>query len=311
MTATLAAALATAALVGHGRTLAAVFTRTRAPVAAFLSGSDSEPTMADFAVTTGPPRVLRYRPSDSTGVAAYAESVKPVLIYLPGIELSGYSAHRQYGPLSKDFDVRYLSAPTLDRTDFEGLVEIVRAAIEEAGVAVLVADASVAAEGAAAEETPSAAPAAPRARVPPPPRRPVFLAGESFGGVLALSVAASSPKPLAGLVLINPATGVQSSWAAQLPTLLDALAALPPLPPLPSPLPSAPRAAGREARNKFRFADAVYAALAAPIIGVICGDPLALGGRMSDSSLPPPLRALAVLGRVSSQVPSGGLGRVW
>ncbi len=59
----------------------------------------------------------------------------------------------------------------------------------------------------------------------------MYLVGESFGGVLALEVAAGlkskPPAGLAGLALINAATAVRSAWPAQLPAVLDALAALP------------------------------------------------------------------------------------
>ena len=54
---------------------------------------------------------------------------KPVLLYLPGIELSGYTIHRQVAELSHDYDVHYLTVPQQDRTPFNGLVDIVSDAI--------------------------------------------------------------------------------------------------------------------------------------------------------------------------------------
>eukprot|EP00966_Prymnesium_polylepis_P068697 1595831-Prymnesium_polylepis.1 len=99
---------------------------------------------------------------------------RPVLLYLPGIEGSALSLSKQTERLSAVFDVRWLTVPLDDRTPFEELVEIVRGKI--------------------AAETSSGG---------------VYVAGESFGGVLALNVALGStgrpPAGLKGLVLINPA----------------------------------------------------------------------------------------------------------
>ena len=121
---------------------------------------------------------------------------RPVLLYLPGIEGTGYSLSRQTEELSSDFNVKWLTVPANDRTPFDGLVQFVRDAIE--------------AESSAGG---------------------VYVVGESFGGVLALNVALGStarpPKNLKGLVLINPATSVTESWPKTLPPLLKALEGLP------------------------------------------------------------------------------------
>ena len=121
---------------------------------------------------------------------------RPVLLYLPGIEGTGYSLSRQTEELSSDFNVKWLTVPADDRTPFDSLVQFVRDAIE-------------------AESSPGG----------------VYVVGESFGGVLALNVALGStarpPKNLKGLVLINPATSVTESWPSTLPPLLKALEALP------------------------------------------------------------------------------------
>ena len=44
-----------------------------------------------------------------------------------------------------------------------------------------------------------------------PPERPVYLLGESFGGVLALAVARERPDLVDRVVLVNPATSFQRS----------------------------------------------------------------------------------------------------
>ena len=203
----------------------------------------AEPKLADFAVTGSPTIVT------SDGASANTNSSKPVLLYLPGIELSGYSLHRQVEELSADFDVRWLACPAADRSSFDDLADMVTDAIS-------------------AEE------------------RPTYLVGESFGGVLALTVALRAGKPpagLAGLVLINPATSIAKAWPARLPVLLDALAALP---------------AG--------LSDVAYLAIATPIFAAISGDPLQLGGRRADANLPPPIQLANTLGRLTAQLPELG-----
>lgn len=56
------------------------------------------------------------------------------------------------------------------------------------------------------------------------PDRPVYLLGESFGGVLALAVAAAKTDLVDRLVLVNPATSYEASiW----PRLGPVLAKLP------------------------------------------------------------------------------------
>ena len=208
-----------------------------------LQGSTAEPRLADFAITTGAPTIVKPNLQEES-------TTKPVLLFLPGIELTGYSLHRQVELLEQDFDVRWLGVPADDRTNFAALGDIVTDAI--------------------AEELAST-------------NRSTYLVGESFGGVLALSVALHGPKApegLAGVALINPATSVKQSWPSNLPPLLDAVANLP------APL-----------------SGLTYQALATPIFSFISGDPLQLGARRSDSELPPPLRLPAAISRLSAQIP--------
>ncbi len=52
------------------------------------------------------------------------------------------------------------------------------------------------------------------------PDRPVYILGESFGGVLALAVAALHPAVVDRLVLVNPASSYpQSIWPSLGPLL--------------------------------------------------------------------------------------------
>ncbi|KAL3915184.1 MAG: hypothetical protein SGPRY_007341, partial [Prymnesium sp.] len=174
----------------------------------------------------------------------------PILLFLPGIEGSDFVFSRQADELSSSFDVRWLTLPSEDRSTFPSLVKMVREEIEkESG------DAGV------------------------------YLVGESFGGVLALSAAldsrGSSPNGLKGLVLINPATSVGDSWASSLPPLLEGLGSLPP-----------------------GLSDPAYLALATPIISWSVGDPIKLATRPEGRSLPPPLRLASVLSRLGGEMPS-------
>merc|ERR1719424_888776 len=75
-----------------------------------------EPKLADFAVR-GSPTIISASslPSYSLAASLDVNSTKPMLLYCPGIELTGYSLHRQVAELSNDFDVSWLAVPTEDR----------------------------------------------------------------------------------------------------------------------------------------------------------------------------------------------------
>jgi len=127
----------------------------------------------------------------------------PLMFYLPGLDGSGLAASNQFAPLSRAFELRCLAVPPADRMSFDELAAHVSALV-----------------------------AADVARDCPPPlggdglrRRPVYLLGESFGGVLALAVAERlGPALVDRLVLVNPATSfAESVW----PRAGGLLAALP------------------------------------------------------------------------------------
>lgn len=105
----------------------------------------------------------------------------PLFIYLPGMDGTGELFHRQVPKLSQSFDVRCLSIPPHDRSDWEELTEKTITLID-------------------------------RERIQNP-HRPLYLCGESFGGCLALQVALKASQWLERLILINPASSFkQRPW---------------------------------------------------------------------------------------------------
>ncbi|XP_057963000.1 phytyl ester synthase 1, chloroplastic isoform X2 [Malania oleifera] len=116
----------------------------------------------------------------------------PILLFLPGMDGVGLGLILHHKALGKAFEVRCMHIPVYDRTPFEGLVKFV-------------------------EETV-------RIEHASNPNKPVYLVGDSFGGCLALAVAARNPTFDLVLILVNPAT---SFGRSQLQPLLPVLEALP------------------------------------------------------------------------------------
>ncbi|XAR54707.1 Diacylglycerol O-acyltransferase [Bertholletia excelsa] len=98
----------------------------------------------------------------------------PVLLFLPGIDGLGLGLILHHKALGKVFEVRCLHIPIHDRTPFEGLVKFVEETI--------------------------------RLEHASSPDKPIYLVGDSFGGCVALSVAARNSTIDLVLILVNPAT---------------------------------------------------------------------------------------------------------
>ncbi|KAJ1687724.1 hypothetical protein LUZ63_019114 [Rhynchospora breviuscula] len=103
----------------------------------------------------------------------------PLLLFLPGSDGVGLGLILHHKSLGKVFEIRCLHIPVKDRTSFEGLIHIVEKCIKS--------EHSIR------------------------PNRPIFLLGDSFGGCLALAVAARNPNIDLVLVLVNPATSFDKS----------------------------------------------------------------------------------------------------
>jgi pimeloyl-ACP methyl ester carboxylesterase len=99
----------------------------------------------------------------------------PLLIYLPGMDGTGQLLRNQIPRLAQSFDIRRLSIPVDDLTDWDGLAARIAYLIQaELGAEI--------------------------------PHRALYLCGESFGGCLALKLAVMMPKLCDRLILVNPAS---------------------------------------------------------------------------------------------------------
>eukprot|EP00898_Chlorokybus_atmophyticus_P001268 jgi/Chlat1/2141/Chrsp17S08743 len=150
---------------------------------------------------TGPPRFFCPLVDANTRPPLNA----PLLLYLPGIDGTGFSAWFQFKPLMRLFEVQCLHVPRDDRTHFRGLLDVVLTHVRAARAAS--------------------------------PDQPIYLLGESFGGMMALAVdialsaeAKSAPAAnsksatsLTALVLANPATCYDKANLAPLFPLLPGL----------------------------------------------------------------------------------------
>ncbi|XP_020701662.1 acyltransferase-like protein At1g54570, chloroplastic [Dendrobium catenatum] len=116
----------------------------------------------------------------------------PLLLFLPGIDGTGFGLILHHKSLGRVFEVRCLHIPVIDRSEFKELVALVEYSVKH-------------------EHRLS-------------PNRPVYLVGDSFGCCLALAVAARNPIIDLVLILVNPAS---SFGRSQLLPLLPVLEALP------------------------------------------------------------------------------------
>ncbi|CAA0824610.1 Esterase/lipase/thioesterase family protein [Striga hermonthica] len=118
----------------------------------------------------------------------------PVLFSLPGVDGVGLGLLLHHERLGKIFDIWCMHIPLADRTPFAELVKLVESTV--------------------------------RSEHSRNPNRPIYLVGESFGGCIALAVAARNPDIDLILILANPATSFSKSQL-QLQTLLPLSAIMP------------------------------------------------------------------------------------
>lgn len=111
----------------------------------------------------------------------------PLFIFLPGMDGTGELLRPQLAGLRTAFDIRCLSIPSDDLMGWEGLVEQAANLIERE-----------------------------QKRVSP---RLTYLCGESFGGCLALKLAAHFPQLCDRLILVNSASSVSRQPSPSSPVL--------------------------------------------------------------------------------------------
>ena len=110
------------------------------------------------------------------------------MIYLHGLDGTGFSASSQFATLSKEFDLVCLNIPSNDRSDVFEIVDIVATFIERAK-----------------EEH---------------PEREVQLIGESMGGAMSLFVCLKHPELVTRATVVNPASSFDRSvWPSVGPLL--------------------------------------------------------------------------------------------
>ncbi|KAF0908345.1 hypothetical protein E2562_024757 [Oryza meyeriana var. granulata] len=127
---------------------------------------------------SGPPRL--FCPVDAGSPIEDA----PVMLYLPGVDGMGMGLFMHHKALGRIFELRCMHIPFHDRTPFEELVTMVEDVV--------------------------------RTEHATSPNKPIYLLGSSFGGCIALAVAARNPCIDLILVLVNPATSFEKSDIKQL-----------------------------------------------------------------------------------------------
>ncbi|GJS25032.1 acyltransferase-like protein, chloroplastic isoform X1, partial [Tanacetum coccineum] len=132
----------------------------------------------------------------------------PVLLYLPGVDGTGAGLAVHEKALGKVFRVQCLHIPTWDRTPLEGyhlLLQLSSTVSYIAESLIQIVEETLMIEHGLS------------------PKKPIYLLGDSFGGALALSVAARNPTLDLILILANPATSYGMSLVHPLVAIGKAL----------------------------------------------------------------------------------------
>jgi len=132
---------------------------------------------------SGPPRW--YSPVE----AQICPDNAPLFLCLPDIICNGLSLTLHQKKLARLFEVRCLHVPISDTTSNKGLIRLIESTIKE--------------------------------EVSLRPGRPIYVMGEGYGALLAISLAARNPDVDLVLILVNPAT-----WCTKKDIMPDALAML-------------------------------------------------------------------------------------
>eukprot|EP01026_Neomeris_dumetosa_P027374 TRINITY_DN2224_c0_g1_i2.p1 TRINITY_DN2224_c0_g1~~TRINITY_DN2224_c0_g1_i2.p1 ORF type:complete len:712 (-),score=43.77 TRINITY_DN2224_c0_g1_i2:244-2379(-) len=137
-------------------------------------------------VSDGPPR---FTSPLIPGLSGGNLKSLPLMLYIPGLDGTGFGASRQFPSLLQNFDLKCMTVPISDRSSFTDLVATIKEyLIYEAD------DSSVS--------------------------RPIYLLGESFGGLLAMAAAVECSDLVDRLIVANPASSYpRSAWPSIGPLL--------------------------------------------------------------------------------------------
>jgi pimeloyl-ACP methyl ester carboxylesterase len=157
----------------------------------------------------GPPRF--FSPIVPSSSSSSSSSSRPMMLYVPGLDGTGFAASSQFESLSRHYDLVALNVPVGDRATFDELVALICDFLET----------ERAARGHGHEESKSKPKSKSKAKRTAATNDPkVFLIGESMGGLLSLGVASRRPDLVDRLVLVNPASSFDKSpWPAVGPLL--------------------------------------------------------------------------------------------
>jgi len=132
------------------------------------------------------------------------QPLKPLFVFLPGMDGSGTLLRSQLDALALHFDVRCLSISPEDNTGWRRLTQQVAQLIRGEIIKGEIIQGEI-----IQSETSRAAQKKRQQPKPPLPsglRRSVYLCGESFGGCLAMQVLTHSPELFDRVILVNPAS---------------------------------------------------------------------------------------------------------
>jgi pimeloyl-ACP methyl ester carboxylesterase len=140
-------------------------------------------------------------------------ALKPLLLYLPGFDGTFLSPFLQFPELHTIFDIRCMVIATEDRSTFDQVCDTVVDYIQN-HLDMNISSTTPTLDASSTNNTKTAMNIfgiSSKRNVNKPRKRQIYLAGESFGGIVAVSVLQklqneSEPIPIRGLALINAAT---------------------------------------------------------------------------------------------------------
>ncbi|MEL6470086.1 MAG: alpha/beta hydrolase [Cyanobacteria bacterium J06623_4] len=126
---------------------------------------------------------------------------KPLFVFLPGMDGTGTLFRSQIERLAPWFDIRCLSLPPTDKTEWQPLTRQVTQLIRQEVAERTSTERAFTKRAQKEKELPTDNPQPAQSA-----KRSVYLCGESFGGCLAMQVLTFAPELFDRVILINPAS---------------------------------------------------------------------------------------------------------